>query len=482
MLIWIAQFPAHADAGDIPTPAGWDNMIFTERNYRTLVLLCRLLAEQFEIPRNFLVLPYLSRTDRSNAALFRSMILADQLGDAIAQKLGTTTAVIQTSGAPYTTWYNLHHDANWSRFFGANPANLQVQDTPCYKGFLSHVINGDFTNQNFHNCPGPLFDWHRVAREVWDWWWYPFDVEPANFTGANSSGSPTLAGISPATTGLNSGMALSGTGISAGAAIKSVDSADQITMTTNSTAAVTTFTVGKASVTQRTYRQARRDTPLVEYYWDQTGSAAQYAGLRLPQSITETFRLAANTPIYAPANGVVIAARMPTADPATNGFLLVRHEVFYQGTAGRINYDLAPTFVWTLARYLRNVGFSIPQAPPAAAGAIPAANPDWLNRFIIRLRECELANAFHTAHGTNAALTRGWSHQPGGAGPRLSTGQEIERDAAAYRAIADDLSAGRAALFPLEVADRPDTGSCLPWRLSRPTWPHSRRRRRRSAV
>ena len=44
MLIWIAQFPAaggalprYEEPGDLPTPAGWDNMIFTERDYRTLV-------------------------------------------------------------------------------------------------------------------------------------------------------------------------------------------------------------------------------------------------------------------------------------------------------------------------------------------------------------------------------------------------------------------------------------------------------------
>ena len=32
--------------------------------------------------------------------------------------------------------------------------------TPCYRGFLAHSANGG------HPCPGPLFDWHRFAREV----------------------------------------------------------------------------------------------------------------------------------------------------------------------------------------------------------------------------------------------------------------------------------------------------------------------------
>lgn len=444
LLIWIAQFPGYTGPGDIPTPANWDNMLFTERDYRTLVLLCRLLAEQFGIPRNFLIFPYLARADRADPALFRRMILADQLGDAIARKLGTTIAVIQADGAPYTTWYNPNQAANWSRFFGANPANLQVQDTPCYKGFLSHAINGG------HPCPGPLFDWHRFAREVWDWWWYPFDINPVRYTCNNAFGAPVLSNLAPTTADLTSGMALSGVGVPDGARIMSVDSATQITMTLNSTAPITVFTAGRASGTPRSYRDARRDTALIEYYWEATGSAAQYDGLRLPQSASETFRLADNARIYAMANGVVVAARIPVAEPATNGLLLVRHEVFHQGVNGRIDYDQDPTFVWTLTYYLRNAGFAIPPAPPAAAGALPAINPDWLNRFIIRLVECELAVAFHTAHAGNAALARGWSHAPSGAGPRLPTGQEIERDAASYRAIAGDLSAGRAALFPLE--------------------------------
>lgn len=392
MLIWIAQFPAaggalprYEEPGDLPTPANWDNMIFTERDYRTLVLLCRLIAEQYEIPRNFVVLPYLKRGD-NNAVRFRRMLLSDQLGEAIATKLGTTRAVIAADGAPYTTWYNAAPGpaAKWSRFFGANPANLNVQDVPCYKGFLSHQINGG------HPCPGPLFEWHRFAREVWDWWWYPFDLDNA----------------------------------------------------------------GAASTVQRPYRQARDDTPLRDYFWEATGTEAQYTARLLPQSITETFRLTADIPIHAMANGVIVAARVPSVERATAGFLLVRHELFHRNANGRIDYDVAPTFVWTLTTLLRSPNLTIPGAPPAAAGALADATPDWLRRFIVRLRECELAAAFRRAHPAAPALTRGWNHAQAGAGPRLSTGQEIERDAAAYRTIADDLSAGRVALFPLESQDQ----------------------------
>jgi hypothetical protein len=242
-----------------------------------------------------------------------------------------------------------------------------------------------------------LFDWHRFAREVWDWWWYPFDTTPV---------------------------------------------------------AVTTQ--------RRSYLQARRTTQLIDYYWDATAAAEDFNALHPPLSLTEPTRqrylLPAFTPIYALANGVVVAARFARDDdPAASGFLLVRHEVFHLFAAGdRINYNQPPTFVWSLISFLENAGVSLDQ--------IGAANPDWLNRFVIRLTECERAVAFHTERTDPAApngllrdaLRRGWDHDPsGGAGPRVATGQEIARDATAYRAIANDLLAGRHALFPLEANPRP---------------------------
>jgi hypothetical protein len=391
VLIWIAQFPSFTGSGDIEdgnNPAtdrrlarhpGWNNMLFTERDYRTLALLCRFLAEQNGLPRNFPLLPYLDNTlDSPDAALFRKLILSDQRRDALAQKLGTTTDVIRANGAAFTNFYNANSGRIWSRFFGVNPDNPGVADLPCFRGFLSHDINGG------HPCPGPLFDWHRFAREVWDWWWYPFDVEPV---------------------------------------------------------AVTT--------TPRPYLQARRDTQLIDYYFDATGAAADYNRLRPPLSLTDRFLLPdIRTPVYAMANGVVVAARFALSNnPAASGFLLVRHEVFHQAAENHIDYDQPPTFVWSLTYFLSNPGFRLDQ--------IGGDNPDWLNRFVMRLTECELAVAFHTANVANAALNRGWAHNPSGAGPRFATGQEIERDATAYRGFANDLLAGRHVLFPLEANPAP---------------------------
>lgn len=375
----------------IASPKAWRNMLFTERNYRSLVLLCRLLAEQNGLPRNFPLLPYASAdADFSSAAIFRRLILAEQRCDEIAIQLGTTTADIRANTAQFTQWYQAHPRETWSRLFGVipgsaatagHPAVLSRPVTPCFRGFLPHSLNGG------HPCPGPLFDWHRFAREVWDWWWYPFDT-----------------------------------------------------------------TTAAASTTMRPYFQARHDTPLLEYFYDAQGTAADYNGWQEAQSTEEQFLLPLATPIYSMANGVVVAARFALSnEPADSGFLLVRHELFYQAANNRINYDLAPTYVWSLIRFLENAEFNIPAAPPALPGTTPAHNPSWLNRFIMRLRECELAVQFFTAQAGNAGLTTAWAHNPSGAGPRTATGQEIERDATAYRALASDLSAGRVALFPLEV-------------------------------
>ena len=119
-------------------------MLFTERNYRSLALLCRLLAEQNGLPRNFPLLPYLDNArDATNAALFRKLILSDQRRDLIARKLGTTTAIIEANEAAFTSFYNANSARRiWTRFFGWDPdpdgnpnTNDARVDLPCFRGF-----------------------------------------------------------------------------------------------------------------------------------------------------------------------------------------------------------------------------------------------------------------------------------------------------------------------------------------------------------
>ncbi|MGH9886667.1 MAG: hypothetical protein ACREBE_14125, partial [bacterium] len=223
---------------------------------------------------------------------------------------------------------------------------------------------------------------------VWDWWWYPFDLVMSGTT------------ATPATA-------------------------------------------------QRPYLQARKTTPLLEYYYDAPGARTDYEALQQLMTVEETYRLPGTTPIYALANGVVVAAQLTGPIPGTTGFVLVRHEVFHENASGAINYEHAPTYVWTLISSLDTSGAIIPAAPPAVAAATPAANPSWLNRFILRLRECELAVQFHTANAAgSAALRNGWA-RPRSGGGRGAIGHEIEQDATAYRTAADNLTAGRVARFPL---------------------------------
>jgi len=389
-LIWFAMFPAYTGPGDIDRTAtrypSWQNTLFTERNYRSLALLCRFLAEKNGIPRNFPLLPYASvHHDAADADVFRKLLLADPLSAQIGTKLGVNMVVARAGGAPFAAAYKNPGPEWYQRFFGLT---LQHgRSTPCFRGFISHMINGH------HPCPGPLFDWHRFAREVWDWWWYPFDFDPM------STSDPK-----------------------------------------------------NLSTSLRPYRQARGDTPLVEYYFDAVGADIDYNARKslLNPTLDDRFTLNARVPMFALANGVAIAARLPiTSDPTIAGFLFTRHEVFHVPTpftAARINYDQAPTYVWSLISYVAAPGFTISQ--------LSDANPDWLNRFVIRLKETELAVAFNKDHAT-APFTRGWSHQP--AAPMLpsatvrrpTTGTSIERDATAYRPIANDLAAGKAAFFPL---------------------------------
>ena len=381
-LVWFVMFPDYDGPGDIDDAThqlrgarylGWRNTMFTERNYRSLARLCRFLLERNALPRNFPLQPYASSLhDTGNAALFREMLMADPLFEQIAAQLGLHPTDVRNNTFTYTS-------ALWSRFFGINGKRPV---TPCFRGIISHLINGH------HPCPGPLFDWHRFAREVWDWWWYPFDFDLS-------------AQVSPP----------------------------------------------PLATTQRAYRRARGTTPLVEYYFDVqdgTQGGAEYDNRKIPLVPFEQFMLAQNTPLYAMANGIAVAARLPPDDSPDAGFLLTRHEIFHSGQVEHIDYDIAPSPVWSLITFLSCDGFTPTQRTPS--------NPDWLNRFVIRLKECELAVQFNAGTPLPAHFADAWNHQPAGAATRLSTGDSITRDEPVYRVLGNRLVAGLHVHFPRENA------------------------------
>jgi N-acetylmuramoyl-L-alanine amidase len=400
VLLWFAT-AAYTGPGDVNHLGNFLGMLFTDAQYDGLARLVRYLLEELALPRNFALLPYEERnTNQNDVTILRRILLADERTDMLARAAGQNSAAdFQNLTPALQTWYRglvTHrvpadhirgkvHNSAWSNFFEDSGGHSRG-----FRGIISHAlpgaisINADGSDQGDHPCPGPYFDWHRFSRQVWDWWWYPFD-----FTGAP---------LAPSTV-------------------------------------------------RRPYAQARRSTPLVEYFYDAPGQPADYNGLRVVLSLSDRFPLANDVPVYAVANGVLVAAKIPIAsDPNLGGFVLTRHEVYWQANGNRIDYDTPPTYVWSLITFLSNAS--------AVLTTLSLDNPDWLNRTIMRVVQCESAVQFRASH-PSPTLETGWNHQPSSPGPRLTTGQQIEWDATSYRRYINDLQAGSVVLFPLESNPAP---------------------------
>jgi hypothetical protein len=415
VLIWFgtAQYDGPQDAANTGSP--FRRMLFTERNYRSLVLLCRYLAEQLQLPRNFPVFPWEAMDQNiTSVDKFRKIVLADERSDYIAQAALTTTAALTANAPTLAGWYTQQIHARDGTFKQHNMAWRKMLDNSVngagqggFRGFHGHGFAGDIYHYDNHSlCPGPFFDWHRFSREVWDWWWWPFDFEPVPL-----ASTPTV----------------------------------------------------QLSTSQRDYRKARATTPLREFYYDAGGQPSDYTAARVAgDTVTfggNAFTGTNQTPVLAMANGVMVAACIPNPaimDPtAQRGFALVRHEVFYQTAANRIDYDRDPTIFYTLTHFIDN--------PHRDFADVSDSNPDWLNRFLVRLTETELAVTLHTDRVVSVAanpaqvdlaLQHAWARMPRG-NQRRTLGDEISNDAVDYRQIATDLSQGNVALFPLEL--RPGT-------------------------
>jgi len=415
VLIWLGtrNYTGSQNASQAATTR-FDRMIFTEANYRSLVLLCRYLAELFQIPRNFPVLPYVTMDQQSGTSTaastvgpqvtrFRQFILCDERSDDLATASGSSSQLISANDASLQTWYpqqnvrlsvvlpngktvNFDHNTAWTK--------MMSNASQGYRGFAGHGFVGDVAARDSHSmCPGPFFDWHRLAREVWDWWWYCFDF---------AQDPPPLTTV-------------------------------------------------KVSTNQRAYRRAGGSTPLREYFFDADGAASDYTSARTTNDSTQSganvFSLANTAPVFAMTNGVIVAARLshPAAGStaASNGFILIRHEVFHLTTAGKIDFDSDPTYVYSLTYYI--------DQPGVVFANISDHNPDWYNRFLVRLTETELAVKFTEDHPTDAALNRAWVRRmDGGHGQRSMFGSQLVVDAQAYRPIADALGRGDVAYFPTE--------------------------------
>lgn len=402
-------------------------MLFTEQQYRGWALLARFVCERHDLPRNFPLLPHALRGRTvDNSTTFRRLALADERFPVLVRRLAAhnieeghfETANAATLEARYDAAVQPRNEATLTA--RNNRAWTALFDI--YRGFHSHGFSGSnalkrVTNpdgtfrfvETDHDCAGPLFDWHRFAREVWDWWWYPFDL--------------------------------------------SDDLANPVTA-------------------PRPERNASGTTPLREYYFEARDFDAKdraYAlltlatGLRAGNGIFDglsspsTFTLnRAGVPIYAPANGELVAARFPdTGDGVSLAFLLVRHEIYHRpdtltidlegvgsfpANPGRIDYDQEPDYVYSLVIHLaRPEGMSFSE--------VTASNPEWLNRVLIRKKECDLVLALYdasAAHGGIAAAA--WDSRPPGVPQRPTALEAWRADAVALRFFLERLSAGDVAV------------------------------------
>jgi hypothetical protein len=311
--------------------------------------------------------------------------------------------------------------SNWVDAHG-NPQNKRINDLwtrlfNSYRGFHGHGYSGANIRDD-HNCPGARFDWHRFARDVWDYWWYPFDL---------SQGAPGAA--------ITSGAARRDYGETDGVLYEHYYDEDaslfgQITQSGF-------FLAGEENVSPHSLHTPNSG-PLMSMmrvlmrYWGHW-----HGGMH--------FQVDAVSPIYSMAAGQLVAARLSLPDEEVESeldrddrasvhpsarFVLLRHEVFFQRRAGgdRIDYDQEPKRVYTLYTHLG--------APPGLNTSEAAAgNPMWLNRLLAMKKEYDLGIAFHAAHPNPAAQ---WA-------PHVARWNR--RQAAIDQSLAD-LEAGRVAVFP----------------------------------
>jgi hypothetical protein len=220
-------------------------------------------------------------------------------------------------------------------------------------------------------------------------------------------------------------------------------------------------------VSPRPYSQPAHDgtTPLNEYYWDTSVAtilARKTTGIHGAHSSPSTFALPEGSRIYALANGEVVAARFATANTGVDfSLLVVRHEVFHRldprpaaaappggfpQFANRIDYESAPSSVYSIYVHLgRPAGMDF--------AAVNAANPDWLNRMLIRMKECQLGVGFRASPAGQAIPAATWDNFPPGAVGgviRNSIARSWALDADNYGPTLRRLAAGDLTLMPTD--------------------------------
>ena len=398
-------------AGPWREPQRVPEMLFNDAQYRAWALLARFMAERWLLPRNVPLLPHKTRVPGTgvnpgqhgmltDAASFASIVLADEGVSRSPATFGLPAAPVPPTDAQlqaqYPTGLNAAGNVNrqWRSFFDV------------YRGFHGHGFSGDPGRRRDHDCPGPMFDWHRFARELWDWWWHPFDFNPAN---------------------------------------------------PNSAVAARPYSPGSWD----------GDTPVREHFW---GTAVTVPlgrvvpGLHGPTGSPATFELPTGSRIYAMANGELVAARFPAETGGVNlAFMVVRHEVFHRldgraaapappgglpTFANRIDYDVAPTSLYALYMHLgRPVGMRFDRVDPG--------NPDWLNRMLARFTECDLGATFRQSAAGQGIPNDKWNNRPPGSVRRPTVNEAWMTDLNDYRAALQRLTSGDIMLASRDLMGTP---------------------------
>lgn len=394
---------------------GADNMIFPEQVMQAWALLARYLLVELELPRNFPLLPHEQRSGMIDgaaaAAKFRRTVLADERAEMVQRTVAAAPVNIPAvnfdaanAGALSTSY----HAAIQPTTVGTIQRNNRAWRAWCetYRGLHGHGYAGSLLYDppqpphpphahSEHDCPGPLFDFHRLAREVSDYWWYPFDVA------GGTTAVPRRA--------------------------------------------YRRFQADTPLI-EHYFDETEADR-----------TARFSTGIHGALSSPDTFTLAPASPVYAMSNGELVAARFPAPGAGVSpAFTLVRHEIYHaqmfpsvvfmgeQLFPETIDYGQAPESVYTLYMHLgRPAGMSFED--------ITDDNPDWLNRLLLRRKESTLGVAFYDGDPAHHGIAAGvWNNRPPGVPQRSTTLEGWRTDANVLDAFMTALSGGVAAFLPRE--------------------------------
>lgn len=136
-------------AGPAREPVGATQMLFSEQNYRSAAVLTRFVAEQYSVPRNFLLFPHAQRADTiTSAAVFGRLVNADPATASLINRFTAlhVQALDFANAAQLNTNYTTHNNITTHVVHHATvPLRNEVWDAyfRTYRGVHGHAASGD---------------------------------------------------------------------------------------------------------------------------------------------------------------------------------------------------------------------------------------------------------------------------------------------------------------------------------------------------